>query len=1443
MSPRLASLHGSSNGSVGRSSGLMNYLQRYGLAVASTALALGASLLLQHFGFRVPSEILLLFAVAISSWYGGPRSAVLALVLSVVSFYWYFIEPVRTLYIYRSEIPFFIIFTAFAALLSWFGTVRRRGEADLREQAALLNLTHDTIFVMDMQGVIKYWNRGAEEQYGWTADQAVGKVVHDLLRTVFPASLEAIKTEVTRTGRWEGEVLHSKKDGSQLVAASRWSLERGKRGVPIAILETNNDITERKRADEALRRLNRELRAISNCNQALLRATDEKTLLDKICRIVCEEAGYHMAFVAYAEQDEAKSVRPVACTGIEEKYIATLGISWADTERGRGVAGTAIRTGRTCCTQDFATDPRVAPWREISLHNGFRSAIAVPLKGEQGRTFGSLNIFSEQPHAFTAEEIRLVEELAGDLTFGIVTLRSQAARKQVEESLRQSEAYLAESERLTHTGSWALDLASSRYIYVSKEDLQIWGIDPREAPPDRERILERIHPDDRKRWKQNFDNSLIGKTDTSDEYRIVLPEGTVKYLHTIRHPVLNSAGEVVRLVGTTVDITDRKRTEQTLRQSEAYLAEAQRLSHTGSFAFDVASNKYVYISEECFRIFELDPQHSLPSREAVSRLIHPDDWGRAQADFDRLLRDKGDTPSEFRIVLPSGTVKHIHVVRHPVLNEAREVVTIVGTAMDITERKRADEALRLANAYNRGLIEASLDPLVTIGPDGKITDVNAATESATGRSRGELIGTDFCDYFTKPANARAGYEQAFLEGLVRDYPLELRHRNGQVMSVSYNAAVYRDESGEVVGVFAAARDITERKRAEEALRESEMRFRIFVDHAADALCVLDEERRIIEANREACQSSGYTREELIGKVPQDFDPDVDAAMLQRIDDQIAAGKVCTFETRNRRKDGILFPVEVRVRGFQHGGRRLHLILARDISERKRAEEALRRSEAYLAEAQRLTHTGSWALDAASREYTYWSDEMYRIFGVDATGGIPIRETMSRRIHPADARRANAGFEKSFREKTDTSDEYRFVLPDGTVKHIESTRHPVLNDAGDVVQLVGTFIDITERKRAEEALRESETRFRKFVDHTADAFFMLDFQQKIIIDVNQAACDSLGYTRQELIGQTPLAFHLDSYRAEMKSLAEQAVAGESVFDRHWHRRKDGTLFPVEVHTNLVWYEGRRFLLKVARDISDHMRAEEQREKLRQLEADLAHINRVSMMGELTASIAHEVNQPLSGIVSNASACLRFLALDTPDLEEVRDAARDIVRDGKRAGEVIARIRSLTRRAVPTREKLDLNQIVHEVLALVSDGAKKNCVVIRTELAGDVFAVLGDRVQLQQVVLNLVMNGIEAMSSVGEQARELVIGTRNVDSNQVQVTIRDSGIGLDPKAMTKIFEPFYTTKPSGMGMGLSICRSILAAHDGRLWAATNDGPGTSFHFTVPKYCDEQSTGRAA
>ena len=253
---------------------------------------------------------------------------------------------------------------------------------------------------------------------------------------------------------------------------------------------------------------------------------------------------------------------------------------------------------------------------------------------------------------------------------------------------------------------------------------------------------------------------------------------------------------------------------------------------------------------------------------------------------------------------------------------------------------------------------------------------------------------------------------------------------------------------------------------------------------------------------------------------------------------------------------------------------------------------------------------------------------------------------------------------------------------------------------------------------------------------------------------------------------------------------------------------------------------RLMSKVRKSIEDQKRAEE---ALRRSQAEMAHVTRVMTMGELAASIAHEINQPLSAIVNNGSACLRWLAGDSPNLAEAREAAQDIIREGNRAGEVITRIRAFLRKTETEKAPIDINQTIRDVVILVRNDAEGKGVALHMELAANLPAVLGDRVQLQQVILNLVMNGVEAMTAVTDRERELRIRSRQHQSNKVLITVQDSGVGIDPENLEKIFDAFYTTKSQGMGMGLAISRSIVEDHGGRLWAEPNDGPGTTFQFT--------------
>ena len=369
---------------------------------------------------------------------------------------------------------------------------------------------------------------------------------------------------------------------------------------------------------------------------------------------------------------------------------------------------------------------------------------------------------------------------------------------------------------------------------------------------------------------------------------------------------------------------------------------------------------------------------------------------------------------------------------------------------------------------------------------------------------------------------------------------------------------------------------------------------------------------------------------------------------------------------------------------------------------------------------------------------------------------------------------------------------------------------------------------TERRRAEEALRESEERWRAVFDNSAAGIALANPSGRFLAG-NLAYQKMLGYSEKELRELSFLDITHEDYRDANSELTTELLEGKRQYFEmeKRYRRKDGNLIWVRVHVSLV--SGKqitpRFLLTIVDNITELKRAEE---GLRDAQMTLAHVTRVATLGEMTASIAHEINQPLGALVNNANACLGWLS--TENLEEVRNSVELMLDDAQRASEIITRVRSLVKKAPPQKDWLDIDQMIREVIGLGQSEVQRNHVALETQLSDDVPLVFADRIQLQQVMLNLMMNAIEAMSQV-TGSRELLICSGADDSKGVMVVVRDSGPGLDSKNLDRLFEPFYTTKPQGMGMGLAICRSIIEAHGGRLWATQNDSRGATFQFMLP------------
>lgn len=495
-------------------------------------------------------------------------------------------------------------------------------------------------------------------------------------------------------------------------------------------------------------------------------------------------------------------------------------------------------------------------------------------------------------------------------------------------------------------------------------------------------------------------------------------------------------------------------------------------------------------------------------------------------------------------------------------------------------------------------------------------------------------------------------------------------------------------------------------------------------------------------------------------------------------------------------------------------------LQAEITERQRVQETLRQRADLLD----LTHDTIFARDM-NNVITYWNrgaEELYGWKSNEAVGRVTHELTQT--IFPAPLEEINETLLSTDRWEGELIHTKR----DGT-KVVAASRWSLQRDEHDTpLAILETNNDISERRRAEEELRDSEEQWRAAFENNPTMYFMVD-AAGITLSVNAFGAEQLGYPRDELVGRPVLNIF---YEADREAVWRNVNRCFDQLNRsmNWEARKvrkDGRVLYVRETARAVLMKNRPVILVACEDITERRQAEEE---LQKTQAELAHIARVTTMGELTSSIAHEVNQPLAAIVTNGNACLRWLSNDPPNVEEARQTVTRMVKDGHRASEVVGRIRAFFRKTAPEKVRIDINQLIEDVIAMVPAELRRNRVQVRTELADDLPCVVGDQVQLQQVLLNLVINAIEAMSTVNGP-RELLIKSRRYESGSVLVGVQDRGVGFDEQNAAQLFNAFFTTKPHGLGLGLSISRTTIEAYGGRLWATGNDGGGATFQFTLP------------
>jgi len=711
-----------------------------------------------------------------------------------------------------------------------------------------------------------------------------------------------------------------------------------------------------------------------------------------------------------------------------------------------------------------------------------------------------------------------------------------------------------------------------------------------------------------------------------------------------------------------------------------------------------------------------------------------------------------------------------------------------------------------------------------------------------------------------------GVDENLLAGVRPDAEFRIVRPNGEVRTVhSVTSSRWspmpgdakRDASGRPYKLFGTVQDVTDRKRAEEALQEISR-------NLLESKAWLEEAQRVahvgywvwdLQTNRviwsdETYRIFGLTPQEGLidlDKVREMIHPDDREAVFRTAGEAVRSGARADCEHRLFRPNGEMRIVHSLGDLKKDSSGRPYQIFGttQDITERKRAEEALQRSQFYLSEGQRLAHIGSWAAKDLGVRWSddlgiYWSDEVYKIFALDPQNGPPNLEQYLAAVHPDDRASMAETVRVMHEQRIGCDVTHRIVRPDGEVRHVRCVGVPVFED-GVFKAFHGTTIDVTQHERLTQELRRERAYLAEAQGLAHIGSWATNFATRQNFHLSDETYRIHGFDPRQ--GPPGLERFWATLHPEdepvVRATLENAVRAGTDYDiRDFRIRRadDGQIRFLRTigHRNPVGEIGE--YVGITMDITELKRAEEERERLRQLEADLAHINRVNMMGELAAALAHEIRQPIAASVTSANACLRWLARDPPDLERARAAASRIEQDGNRAADVINRLRSFYKKGTPPeRGIVDLKDIIREMTALLRKEAVRHSIKIHSELDEDIPDVLADRVQLRQVFMNLMLNAIEAMKDIGGK---LTISSRLASEGQVMVSIGDTGVGLPAENTGRIFDAFHTTKPQGTGMGLAITRSIVEAHGGRVWATANSGTGATFHFTLPAKAEEHA-----
>jgi PAS domain S-box-containing protein len=868
---------------------------------------------------------------------------------------------------------------------------------------------------------------------------------------------------------------------------------------------------------------------------------------------------------------------------------------------------------------------------------------------------------------------------------------------------------------------------------------------------------------------------------------------------------------------------------------------AMESSKSVGWDWDVKSGRDIWFGD-LKTVFGIPSDHYIGRVEDFIHRVHPDDRGQVWRAVNAAKQSRQMYAAECRILWPDGTVRWIANQGRFYYAAEGEPERMLGMAVDITERRLVEQQLRESEDRYRSLVEALPDAIFVLSED-RIAFVNPSGVRLLGAERPEQIVGKTWSEIVHPDSLAS----------IKRRELDSRRMGGAAPPMEQLLIALDGSSVEIESVAipiawkgspateAIVRDIKERKRAQKRLQEYERA----VEGLEDMIVVVDREYRYVLANRAYLSNREMEREQIVGRsMGEVLGKGPFETLVREKLDECFQGKVVTYEKKAKyprlgERDFVVsyFPVEG-PNGVDRAACVFH-----DITQRKCAEESLRLFRTLVDESNDAIYVVDpetlHLIDVNGRsckDLGYSRGELLSMSICDIDPDVDTCAGISDEL-----RNGSVVFEARHRRK------------DGSLFPVEVSSKQVRLDRSYRVSVAR---DITDRKRAEMALRRSEESYRNFVAQSSEGIFRQDLDAPIPVDLpedelvhrvlydsylaecNDATIKMYGLSsQQELVGKR-LTETLDPNDPRNVELIRDYVrCGFRVLERESHEVDILGNPKVFLNSMIGIVESGKLVRTwgIQRDVTERVRLEKARKQaeqaLRESRDELVRAARIATMGELTALIAHEINQPLAAVATDASAVLRWLTAQPPDLDEAREAASGAVREASRASLVIERIRTLLRKTSPQLRPLDMNEVIREVLLLAHSELMTAGVAVHADLAADVPTVLADRVQLQQVLLNLIMNAIDAMIAIGDRPRKLLIMSSEV-AEGVLVQVQDSGHGLDPEHVHRIFDSFFTTKAEGTGMGLSISRSIIEAHGGRLRAVPGSPHGAVFQMALPK-----------